>query len=103
MLQRGMATTELELVTRLPVLPARPADSNEGTFGLALAVLADCQIPLMLAADGLNAVQGHAAALKNRTAPLILTPHPGEFARLLGTDIAYVRGHRQDLAVRFAA
>jgi len=35
--------------------------------------------------------------------PLVLTPHPGEFARLLNSDIATVQADRQGGAVRFAA
>lgn len=70
---------------------------------LVTSVLHQLQIPLVLDADGLNALQHHADRLKGRSAPLILTPHPGEFARLLGTDVATVQRQRQELAVRFAA
>ena len=40
--------------------------------------------PLVLDADGLNAIAGNADILSNATCPLILTPHPGEFERLGG-------------------
>jgi ADP-dependent NAD(P)H-hydrate dehydratase len=70
---------------------------------LVLAVLDDAKAPLVLDADGLNALQHCPDRLKGRPAPLILTPHPGEFARLLGTSIAAVQAQRQELAVRFAA
>lgn len=192
-----MPATDLDVITRLPVLPARPAESNKGTFGrvlvvagsrgmsgaavlcasaalrggaglvylavpadiqpvvaaanpcyltaplphdelgrlatgareallplcqsidvvalgpglgraeavtqLVLTILAEIKTPLVLDADGLNAVLGHTDALKNCAAPLILTPHPGEFARLLGIDVPSVQACRQELAVRFAA
>ena len=40
--------------------------------------------PLVLDADGLNSLVGHANILKKRTAPTVLTPHIGEFVRLSG-------------------
>ncbi len=70
---------------------------------LVLAVLDKTKAPLVLDADGLNAVQHCTDRLKGRQAPLILTPHPGEFARLLGTTVAKVQAQRQELAIRFAA
>jgi ADP-dependent NAD(P)H-hydrate dehydratase len=70
---------------------------------LIFSLLAQVQKPIVLDADGLNALEHHTERLKSRTAPIILTPHPGEFARLVDTDVATVQGQRQDLAVRFAA
>jgi ADP-dependent NAD(P)H-hydrate dehydratase len=70
---------------------------------LVSSVLAQAQLPVVLDADGLNALQHHSERLKGRSAPLVLTPHPGEFARLLGSDVATVQSQRQELAVRFAA
>lgn len=66
---------------------------------------ASCPLPLVLDADGLNAFGGHAGDLQNRAddAPRILTPHPGELARLLDIGVAEVQGDRQGVAVEFAA
>jgi NAD(P)H-hydrate epimerase len=50
---------------------------------LALA-LATLDVPLVLDADALNALDGEPERLRAAQAPLILTPHPGEAARLLG-------------------
>jgi ADP-dependent NAD(P)H-hydrate dehydratase len=69
---------------------------------LVSSVLARTDRPVVLDADGLNALIGHTDRLTGRTAPLILTPHPGEFARLVGTDIATVQAQRQEWAMRFA-
>jgi len=58
--------------------------------------------PLVLDADGLNALAQRAELLNVRRRPLILTPHPGEFARLTGASIQQIQGNRQESAVRFA-
>jgi NAD(P)H-hydrate epimerase len=58
--------------------------------------------PLVLDADGLNAFVGQTAKLHTSGAPLVLTPHPGEFARLLGIDTAAAQARREELAVDFA-
>ncbi len=55
----------------------------------------------MLDADGLNAVARTQDALRRRD-PLVITPHPGEFARLLGVSTAAVQADRETLAARFA-
>jgi NAD(P)H-hydrate epimerase len=65
--------------------------------------LARITVPLVLDADGLNALQGRTDQLRQRKAPVILTPHPGEFARLSGTTVTEVQAHRQEWACRFAA
>jgi ADP-dependent NAD(P)H-hydrate dehydratase len=71
--------------------------------GLVSALLLRTEKPLVLDADGLNALETTVSTLSNRSAPLILTPHPGEFARLLHTDVAGVQARRQELAVQFAS
>jgi NAD(P)H-hydrate epimerase len=70
---------------------------------LVSAVVERAAVPVVLDADGLNALAGHADRLRGRPAPLVLTPHPGEFARLVGLDIPAVLARREELAVRFAA
>ncbi len=62
----------------------------------------DEQIPLVVDADGLNCLAISATNLSVHSGPRILTPHPGEFARLIGSDIATVQGNREELAVQFA-
>jgi NAD(P)H-hydrate epimerase len=60
--------------------------------------------PVILDADGLNAFAPLAAGQKiSPNAPAIFTPHPGEFARMMGCTIAEVLAKRESLAVPFAA
>lgn len=81
-----------------------------GTFRLVRSlVLGASGVPLVLDADGLNAFAGAAAAdggrkvrgskgglasLAQRRAPTVLTPHPGELARLLGVTTAEIEADR---------
>jgi NAD(P)H-hydrate epimerase len=51
-------------------------------------------LPLVLDADGLNAFAGKAHLLKKRAAPMVLTPHPGELARLLGCSADEIQKDR---------
>jgi hydroxyethylthiazole kinase-like uncharacterized protein yjeF len=59
-------------------------------------------LPLVLDADGVNAFAGDPEGLRGREAATVLTPHPGELARLLGTSTAAV-GEDRLAAVRDAA
>jgi NAD(P)H-hydrate epimerase len=104
---RLAAVAEAELVALAranDVVAAGPGlGRSPALTALLSALLEQVPVPLVLDADGLNALQGHADRLRRRTAPLVLTPHPAEFARLAGGDVATVQAHRQEMAVRFAA
>jgi NAD(P)H-hydrate epimerase len=58
--------------------------------------------PVVLDADGLNALGADTQPLADRPAPTLLTPHPGEFARLTGLDTEAVQGDRPGQALEFA-
>jgi NAD(P)H-hydrate epimerase len=59
--------------------------------------------PLILDADALNAFQGTTERLTGHSRSVILTPHPGEMARLLGTTVEAVQEDRLNLARSFAS
>lgn len=77
-----------EILERLPkmdaVLIGPGLGQSEGTFAVTEAVLNAAQCPVVLDADGINVMARHKDILRGRTAPTILTPHDGEFARLGG-------------------
>lgn len=57
-------------------------------------------LPLVLDADALNVLS--LVDLQEREHPTVLTPHPGEFARLTGATVAQVQTNRLNLAIGFA-
>jgi NAD(P)H-hydrate epimerase len=76
---------------------------SQAVTRIALALIENLQEPLVIDADGLNALADHTERLKKRDAPLIMTPHPGEFSRLIRQDIPTIQARRQELAAQFAA
>jgi len=77
---------------------------TDGVAGVVTAVLARAVVPIVLDADGLNVLGRHAAVvLKTANVPVIVTPHPGEAARLLGQTIKQVQENREAAALVLAA
>ena len=67
------------------------------------SVVARADLPIVLDADGLNAFAGQAEILSNRkSAHLVMTPHPGEMARLCGFATPEVQADRIKIATEFA-
>lgn len=59
-------------------------------------------LPMILDADALNAFADHTHELKGTGRTLVLTPHPGEFARLIKTTPQVVQSDRKNFAREFA-
>ena len=73
------------------------------TQELVRALVRDCPLPLVIDADGLNALAGQSEVIKGAGGPRILTPHPGEMGRLLGISSKEVQSQRLEVAKNFAA
>lgn len=73
-----------------------------GAFAFARQLIRECPLPLVIDADGLNALAEQLDLLGHRPASTILTPHPGEMARLAGCSIAEVEADRLGTAREFA-
>lgn len=69
-----------------------------GTGEVVRTFPGEMSLPLVLDADGLFAFNGCVETLRSRKAPVVLTPHEGEAARLLGLTSAQVRAGRADAA-----
>ncbi|MGI5839194.1 MAG: NAD(P)H-hydrate dehydratase [bacterium] len=72
------------------------------TVSLVRRIVTELTVPKVLDADALNAVAEDTTVLKEAAGPVILTPHGGEMARLLGCTAADVRADRLGIA-RLAA
>lgn len=57
---------------------------SKGTLAALKVVLRDFQGAVVVDADGINLLAQHKYLLRGRTAPTVLTPHEGEFARIAG-------------------
>jgi NAD(P)H-hydrate epimerase len=57
------------------------------TVAAVRRLVAEAPIPVLVDADGLNAVSGQLEPLLHRPAPTVLTPHAGEYARLAGEPV----------------
>jgi len=74
---------------------------NAATRELVAGLVRRCAVPLVLDADGLNAVAG-TSLLRERSAPTVVTPHPGEMSRLLGVPTATIQADRVSAARELA-
>ncbi len=62
----------------------------------------DTDLPMAIDADGLNALAGSLKCLAGRRRVRVLTPHPGEMARLVGRSVAEIQSDRLGSATGFA-
>ena len=95
---------ETILAERCDVLAVGPGlGQGAGARALVRALVDRTRMPLVLDADGLNAFADNAAGLVGRDGrDLVVTPHPGEMARLIGTTVDHVQTHRVEVARELA-
>jgi NAD(P)H-hydrate epimerase len=72
------------------------------TSELVRTVVSKCEVSVVLDADGLNAFEKRADELRGKGRVLVITPHPGEMARLVGCSTADVQKDRLGIARQFA-
>jgi len=73
------------------------------TLELVRRLMSSCRLPMVVDADGLTALAGHLQVLQQRgAAATILTPHPGEMARLAEVSVKEVQANRVAVARDFA-
>jgi hydroxyethylthiazole kinase-like uncharacterized protein yjeF len=93
----------LELLNGKNALLIGPGISTHpSTAKFVLSLLPRIKIPVVIDADGLNILSAAPEILKALSKPAILTPHPGEFARLLGLPTEEVIDKKLELAPDFA-
>jgi NAD(P)H-hydrate epimerase len=75
---------------------------QEEAVNFFLGLLERAKVPMVIDADALNALAAHPGKLNGHGRLLVLTPHPGEMARLVGMTIKQVEADREGIARRFA-
>jgi NAD(P)H-hydrate epimerase len=114
----GLSMEQLEaepldkLLKGITVVGIGPGLGQEGTTPeFVRAFVERVKLPMVLDADALNALAGRVELLKRvatamdakgKKRTIVLTPHPGEMARLVGTSVKEVEADRVGLARRFA-
>jgi hydroxyethylthiazole kinase-like uncharacterized protein yjeF len=91
------------LMNKITVVAVGPGLSMEGDApAFARQVVEKTAVPVVIDADALNAFAGKAHLLNGKGRVMVLTPHPGEMARLAGLTVKEVEADRVGLARRFA-
>ncbi len=75
---------------------------SDGTKALVKTVLSTVKKPLVLDADGINVAVDCIDIIRKRGADTVITPHPGEAARLLGVTAAEIQSARRSAAKELA-
>jgi ADP-dependent NAD(P)H-hydrate dehydratase / NAD(P)H-hydrate epimerase len=94
----------LEFIEGKQTLAMGPGISTgDESVALVKELLLKVDCPMVLDADAITAVSDDPAILRKASAPLILTPHPGEMARICGCSVPEVQQNRLEIAARFSA
>ena len=97
------ASRILEVLKNMDAVAAGPGLSTGGDITEIVGLLLrECRVPLVLDADALNAVSLNTSVLKSLKAETVITPHPGEMARLTGLTIREIMEDRIGTATGFA-
>ncbi len=65
-------------------------------------MITTCEKPMVIDADALNGIADNPEILLKRKAPIVITPHPGEFARLTGVSVNRIQKNRIEQALAFS-
>ena len=76
--------------------------TSESTQEAVRTILQKITTPVVIDADALTALAGHTEILAAMQAQKVLTPHPGEMARLTGLEIAEIEADRINVAKKYA-
>ena len=93
----------MDLLKGMRALAIGPGLGQHPSTGkLVQRLVVESDVPMVIDADGLNLLSADTAMLRRAAAPVILTPHPGEMARLTDTTPAEVQRDRIRAARQFA-
>lgn len=75
---------------------------DKETSRLIRKLIAELEIPLLIDADAVNALENNISVLRKINCPLVLTPHPAEMGRLIKKTVHEVQAERENLAKTFS-
>ncbi len=92
-----------ELAGKMSVVALGPGLSTDfETQRLVRRLVKEIDLPMVIDADGLNALAGNPGVLSSRGRPTIVSPHPGEMSRLTGMSIPDIQRDREGVALAHA-
>jgi NAD(P)H-hydrate epimerase len=93
----------LETAEESSVLVIGPGLTDSASIRTIMAaVIENCTVPIVIDADGLNGISQNPNILKKRKEEIVITPHPGEMARLCSCSSSDIQKDRLGYAGRFA-
>jgi len=91
------------ILERITVLAVGPGlGQHPDTEKFVLELVSQTKQPLVLDADALNMLAKGRLRIDGRDRPIVITPHPGEMARLIGGSVKDVQADRENIARQFA-
>lgn len=75
---------------------------NQDTKDVVLSILKNYNKPILLDADGINSICSNIDVLMSARSQIVLTPHLGEMARILNTDVSYINKYSKKIALEFS-
>ena len=93
----------LKFIDRIDAVAIGPGlSTHKETVRLVQKLITSISKPIVIDADGLNALAGNAGLLKKAIGPVVITPHPGEMARLVGISTNEIQKDREAIALKVA-
>lgn len=100
---KGASDRLLALLANRDLLALGPGlGTDDATAALVLDLIPRLDVPAVLDADALTCLAKDKSVLEKAHVPLVLTPHPGEMARLLGCSTGDVQEDREGISTEFA-
>lgn len=100
--EQSINLLEPEILKSTAILFGCGMGDTQATASLLTRLLQKATCPVVIDADGINAIASNINILKMTKAPLVLTPHPGEMARVSGREISDLMADRYGAALEFA-
>lgn len=76
--------------------------SGDEIKAVVYSIIKSSKVPIVLDADGINVLAKDLSVLKDLKTQMVITPHPGEMARLIGTSVKEVQEDRVNIARAFS-